>query len=67
MTENEQLKRNGSANVVKEDDSSTLQISKLNEELSVLKDKNTELEEEISRLNQNQIDSITDEFSEDLE
>ena len=67
MTENEQLKRNGSANVVKEDDSSVLQISKLNEELSVLKDKNTELEEEISRLNQNQIDSITDEFSEDLE
>ena len=67
MTENEQLKRNGSANVVKEDDSSALQISKLNEELSVLKDKNTELEEEISRLNQNQIDSITDEFSEDLE
>ena len=67
MTENEQLKRDGSANVVKEDDSSALQISKLNEELSVLKDKNTELEEEISRLNQNQIDSITDEFSEDLE
>ena len=67
MTENEQLKRNGSANVVKEDDSSALQISKLNEELSVLKDKNAELEEEISRLNQNQIDSITDEFSEDLE
>ena len=67
MTENEQLKKNGSANVVKEDDSSALQISKLNEELSVLKDKNTELEEEISRLNQNQIDSITDEFSEDLE
>ena len=67
MTENEQLKRDGSANVVKEDDSSALQISKLNEELSVLKDKNTELEKEISRLNQNQIDSITDEFSEDLE
>ena len=67
MTENEQLKRNGSANVVKEDDSSALQISKLNEELSVLKEKNTTLEEEISRLNQNQIDSITDEFSEDLE
>ena len=67
MTENEQLKRDGSANVVKEDDSSALQISKLNEELSLLKDKNTELEEEISRLNQNQIDSITDEFSEDLE
>ena len=67
MTENEQLKRDGSANVVKEDDSSALQISKLNEELRVLKDKNTELEEEISRLNQNQIDSITDEFSEDLE
>ena len=67
MTENEQLKRDGSANVVKEDDISALQISKLNEELSVLKDKNTELEEEISRLNQNQIDSITDEFSEDLE
>ena len=67
MTENEQLKKNGSANVVKEDDSSALQISKLNEELSVLKDKNIELEEEISRLNQNQIDSITDEFSEDLE
>ena len=67
MTENEQLKRDGSANVVKEDDSSALQISKLNEELSVVKDKNTELEEEISRLNQNQIDSITDEFSEDLE
>ena len=67
MTENEQLKRDGSANVVKEDDSSALQISKINEELRVLKDKNTELEEEISRLNQNQIDSITDEFSEDLE
>ena len=67
MTENEQLKRDGSANVVKEDDSSALKISKLNEELSVLKDKNTELEKEISRLNQNQIDSITDEFSEDLE
>ena len=67
MTENEQLKKNGSANVVKEDDSSALQLSKLNEELSVLKAKNTELEEEISRLNQNQIDSITDEFSEDLE
>ena len=48
-----------------EDDSSVL--SKLNKELRILKEKNEELEEEISRLNQNQIDSITEEFSEDLE
>ena len=48
-----------------EDESSVL--SKLNEELRILKEKNEELEEEISRLNQNQIDSITEEFSEDLE
>ena len=67
MTENEQLKRDGSANVMKEDASSALQLSKLNDELNVLKEKNAQLEEEISKLNQNQIDSITDEFSEDLE
>ena len=67
MTENEQLKRDGSANVMKEDASSALQLSKLNDELDVLKEKNAQLEEEISKLNQNQIDSITDEFSEDLE
>ena len=67
MTENEQLKRDGSANVMKEDASSASKISKLNDELNVLKEKNAQLEEEISKLNQNQIDSITDEFSEDLE
>lgn len=67
MTENEQLKKDGSVNVMNEDDSSVLQMSKLNEELRILKEKNEVLEEEISRLNQNQIDSITDEFSEDLE
>ena len=67
MTENEQLKKDGSVNVVNEDDSSVLQLSQLNEELRILKEKNEELEEEISRLYQNQIDSITDEFSEDLE
>ena len=65
VTENEQLKKKESVNVVNEDESSVL--SKLNEELRILKEKNEELEEEISRLNQNQIDSITDEFSEDLE
>lgn len=67
MTENEQLKKDGSVNVMNEDDSSVLQMSKLNEELRILKEKNEVLEEEISRMNQNQIDSITDEFSEDLE
>ena len=67
MTENEQLKRDGPDYVMKEDASSALQLSKLNDELNVLKEKNAQLEEEISKLNQNQIDSITDEFSEDLE
>ena len=66
MTENEKLKRDGSATVMKEDASSALQLSKLNDELNVLQEKNAQLEEEISKLNQNQIDSITDEFSEDL-
>ena len=61
------MKKDGSVNVVNEDDSSVLQLSQLNEELRILKEKNEELEEEISRLYQNQIDSITDEFSEDLE
>ena len=68
MTENEKLKRDGSAtDVMKEDASSALQLSKLNDELNVLQEKNAQLEEEISKLNQNKIDSITDEFSEDLE
>lgn len=67
VTENEQLKKDGSVNVMNEDDSSVLQMSKLNEELRILKEKNEVLEEEISRMNQNQIDSITDEFSEDLD
>ena len=61
------MKRDGSANVMKEDASLASKISKLNDELNVLKEKNAQLEEEISKLNQNQIDSITDEFSEDLE
>ena len=61
------MKKDGSVNVVNEDDSSVLQLSQLNEELRILKEKNERLEGEISRLNQNQIDSITDEFSEDLE
>ena len=61
------MKKDGSVNVVNEDDSSVLQLSQLNEELRILKEKNEKLEGEISRLNQNQIDSITDEFSEDLE
>ena len=68
MTENEKLKRDGSATVMKkEDTSSDLQLSKLCDELNVLQEKNAQLKEEISKLNQNKIDSITDEFSEDLE
>ena len=40
---------------MKEDASSALQFSKLNDELNVLKEKNAQLEEEISKLNQNQL------------
>ena len=52
---------------MKEKENSQEKILSLKEELNVQIDKNSQLENELSKLKKQQIDQITDEFSVDFE
>ena len=71
MTANEKLEKqtNGgiSEEFEKETESSQEKILSLKEELNVQIDKNSQLENELSKLKKQHIDQITDEFSVDFE
>ena len=71
MTANEKLEKQTNGGVseknVKEEESSQEKILSLKEELNVQIDKNSQLENELSKLKKQHIDQITDEFSVDFE
>ena len=71
MTANEKLEKQTNGGVlednVKEIENSQEKILSLKEELNVHIDKNSQLENELSKLKKQQIDQITDEFSVDFE
>ena len=71
MTTNEKLEKQTNGGVseenVKEKENSQEKILSLKEELNVQIDKNSQLENELSKLKKQQIDQITDEFSVDFE
>ena len=71
MTANEKLEKQTNGGVleenVKEKENSQEKILSLKEELNVQIDKNSQLENELSKLKKQQIDQITDEFSVDFE
>ena len=71
MTANEKLEKQTNGNVseefVKETENSQEKILSLKEELNVQIDKNSQLENELSKLKKQHIDQITDEFSVDFE
>ena len=71
MTANEKLEKqtNGgvSEEIEKETENSQEKILSLKEELNVQIDKNSQLENELSKLKKQHIDQITDEFSVDFE
>ena len=71
MTANEKLEKQTNGGVseenVKEIENSQEKILSLKEELNVQIDKNSQLENELSKLKKQQIDQITDEFSVDFE
>ena len=71
MTANEKLEKqtNGgvSEEIEKETENSQEKILSLEEELNVQIDKNSQLENELSKLKKQHIDQITDEFSVDFE
>ena len=71
MTANEKLEKQTSGNVSeefdKEKENSQEKILSLKEELNVQIDKNSQLENELSKLKKQHIDQITDEFSVDFE
>ena len=70
MTANEKLEKQTNGGVseenVKEKENSQEKILSLKEELNVQIDKNSQLENELSKLKKQQIDQITDEFSVDF-
>ena len=71
MTANEKLEKQTNGGVseefVKETENSQEKILSLEEELNVQIDKNSQLENELSKLKKQHIDQITDEFSVDFE
>ena len=71
MTANEKLEKQTNGNVseefVKKTENSQEKILSLKEELNVQIDKNSQLENELSKLKKQHIDQITDEFSVDFE
>ena len=71
MTANEKLEKQTNGNVSeefdKEKENSQEKILSLKEELNVQIDKNSQLENELSKLKKQHIDQITDEFSVDFE
>ena len=71
VTANEKLEKQTNGGVseenVKEIENSQEKILSLKEELNVQIDKNSQLENELSKLKKQQIDQITDEFSVDFE
>ena len=71
MTANEKLEKQTNGGVseenVKEKENSQEKILSLKEELNVQIDKNSQLENELSKLKKQHIDKITDEFSVDFE
>ena len=71
MTANEKLEKQTNGGVlednVKEIENSQEKILSLKEELNVQIDKNSQLENELSKLKKQHIDQITDEFSVDFE
>ena len=71
MTANEKLEKQTNGGVseenVKEQENSQEKILSLKEELNVQIDKNSQLENELSKLKKQHIDQITDEFSVDFE
>ena len=71
MTTNEKLEKQTNGGVseenVKEKENSQEKILSLKEELNVQIDKNSQLENELSKLKKQHIDQITDEFSVDFE
>lgn len=71
MTANEKLEKQTNGGVseenVKEKENSQEKILSLKEELNVQIDKNSQLENELSKLKKQHIDQITDEFSVDFE
>ena len=70
MTANEKLEKQTNGGVseenMKEEENSQEKILSLKEELNVQIDKNSQLENELSKLKKQQIDQITDEFSVDF-
>ena len=71
MTANEKLEKQTNGGVlednVKEIENSQEKILSLKEELNVQIDKNSQLENELSKLKKQHIDQITDEFSVNFE
>ena len=71
VTANEKLEKQTNGGVseenVKEKENSQEKILSLKEELNVQIDKNSQLENELSKLKKQHIDQITDEFSVDFE
>ena len=71
MTANEKLEKQTNGGVseenVKEKENSQEKILSLKEELNVQIDRNSQLENELSKLKKQHIDQITDEFSVDFE
>ena len=71
MTANEKLEKQTNGGVseenVKVKENSQEKILSLKEELNVQIDKNSQLENELSKLKKQHIDQITDEFSVDFE
>ena len=71
MTANEKLEKQTNGGVSekneKEEEKNQEKILSLKEELNVQIDKNSQLENELSKLKKQQIDQITDEFSVDFE
>ena len=71
MTANEKLEKQTNGGVseenVKEKENSQEKILSLKEELNVQIDKNSQLENELSKLKKQHIDQITDEFSVNFE
>ena len=71
MTANEKLEKQTNGGVseefVKETENSQEKILALKEELNIQIDRNSQLENELSKLKKQHIDQITDEFSVDFE
>ena len=71
MTANEKLEKQTNGGVseefVKETKNSQEKILSLKEELNIQIDRNSQLENELSKLKKQHIDQITDEFSVDFE